>query len=1062
MEFVELYGEPGESLDGMVLVFFNGSADNSYYAADLDGYSLDAGGFFVIGNAAVPNVSVVFANSLLQQGPDAVVLYYGDAADWPMGTPITDSNIIDALVYDTNDVDDPGLLLVLNPGQSTVDEAGGGDVANHSNSRIPNGGVQRNTDSYTQQLPTPGFSNSAECLGGEVSDSNGNTSLVFCASDPLAEIAVTNNSQAPGDVYYFVLTDEANNIISYSAGTILNVSEEGPGFCRIWGLAVIGLLDVTTAESGDPLSGIISSDCLSISSNFISIEKINCVCDGGSVMVNEGIETIAVCLDNVSDLMSLASQNQAQGQNYVYVLTDANNLIISLIYENTYDFNFGSEGICRVWGLSYSGSLDPATTQAGLSAGGILSDGACVDLSDNFVAIDKQECLIVDGCTDLFFSEYLEGTGFNKALEIYNPTSGVIDLAGYTVSLYTNGNVNPQTTYALSGSIAPSEVFVIANSQAVEAILNQADATSSVTIFNGNDAVELRKNGVVIDVIGQVGEDPAGGYWPVGNGSTSDYTLVRKMGATYGNTDWNSASAEWNVYPLNTAEFLGVHSVYPCVQSPSVTFNGQADVINEDDGTYVLSVSGLNLTDDVVCTLSYAGGTAADLADYQFEFGLPIDFTISANAPEAAFSVFIVDDEDIENAETIEFSLSCASPDIIITEGLFEITILDNDVAIYPIEGVTGVDENGELEAAGLICELRGVVYGYNLRTDGLQFTLIDPTDGIGVYSSIEDFGYVVNEGDSLHIVGEIGQFNGLSQILPQAVTLISSGNALVEPIEVSELNEGSESHLVELKCIHLTDPTQWTNEGSGFDVEVSNDNNTFILRVDAESDVFGSPAPQGVFNAIGIGSQNDATLPYTSGYQLIPRYLDDISSGFTVGYSLTGDISIAGEDTCLVSGATPGSTTWQASPVGAADYQWMFEWANGSFEAQGQEVTFEASQLSGSTEEITVTLSVQDLETLCSVIFSNTYCVIQTTEIQETSPLIRLYPMPFNVELHIAAEQEIMEVIVFGVDGRLIVSEVPHSFRFALNTESWAPGRYHASIFLRSGETLRVPLLKQ
>ena len=44
--------------------------------------------------------------------------------------------------------------------------------------------------------------------------------------------------------------------------------------------------------------------------------------------------------------------------------------------------------------------------------------------------------------TDLFFSEYVEGSSNNKALEIFNDTGATVDLAagGYAVEMYFNGN----------------------------------------------------------------------------------------------------------------------------------------------------------------------------------------------------------------------------------------------------------------------------------------------------------------------------------------------------------------------------------------------------------------------------------------------------------------------------------------------------------------------------------------------------------------------------------------------------------------------------------------------
>ena len=123
-EFVELFdgGAGNTSLTGMVVVFYNGSNDLSYAAFDLDGYSTDASGYFVLGNTGVPGVDLVFAGNFLQNGQDAVALYNGDATSFPNGTAVTTTNLVDALVYDTSDADDPGLLVLLNAGQPQVDE----------------------------------------------------------------------------------------------------------------------------------------------------------------------------------------------------------------------------------------------------------------------------------------------------------------------------------------------------------------------------------------------------------------------------------------------------------------------------------------------------------------------------------------------------------------------------------------------------------------------------------------------------------------------------------------------------------------------------------------------------------------------------------------------------------------------------------------------------------------------------------------------------------------------------------------------------------------------------
>ncbi len=157
-EFVELYdgGVGNTSLNGLVIVFYNGSDDLSYRAIDLDGFTTNAAGYFTAGNAAVSGVDVTFPGNTLQNGPDAVAVYVGSASSFPNGTAVTTANLVDAIVYDTSDPDDPGLLVLLNAGQPQVDENSGGQGDVVSNGRCPNGsGGQRNTASYKQRVPTP-------------------------------------------------------------------------------------------------------------------------------------------------------------------------------------------------------------------------------------------------------------------------------------------------------------------------------------------------------------------------------------------------------------------------------------------------------------------------------------------------------------------------------------------------------------------------------------------------------------------------------------------------------------------------------------------------------------------------------------------------------------------------------------------------------------------------------------------------------------------------------------------------------------------------------------------
>lgn len=153
-EFIELFdgGAGNTSLDGLVLVLYNGNGDVAYDAIALDGQTTNADGFFVVGSALVPNVDLVaFTTDGLQNGADAVALYIGNAEDFPDGTPVTNSGLLDAVVYGTNDPDDLGLLDILTPGESQAN-----DTTPESLQRLPNG-----SGAFQALTPTPGTENEA-------------------------------------------------------------------------------------------------------------------------------------------------------------------------------------------------------------------------------------------------------------------------------------------------------------------------------------------------------------------------------------------------------------------------------------------------------------------------------------------------------------------------------------------------------------------------------------------------------------------------------------------------------------------------------------------------------------------------------------------------------------------------------------------------------------------------------------------------------------------------------------------------------------------------------------
>ena len=774
-------------------------------------------------------------------------------------------------------------------------------------------------------------------------------------------------------------------------------------------------------------------------------------------------------------------------------------------------------GTHNVNGSTTTFSSNPVSFGNGSPAGGtwtysfvFTTGGTYAYQCDPHAAMMIGSITVTAPCTDLFFSEYLEGSSNNKALEIYNPTNAPINLSTYSVKAYNNGGTTVSNSLTLPNkTLAAHDVYVIANPTAVAGILGTSDTTSTVTYFNGDDAIVLFKGTDTLDIIGKVGFDP-GTNWTVGTGATSEYTLVRKAAINQGQLNWTVGATEWDVYPQNTATYLGGHTsncgggsvatpgLRPIGTLRGVDANGVADSLNavvaitgvvtsidfdgntgygfyfqdatggisafrsadlpnytsplRGDSLYIHGVigqfngltqivpdsiavwgtnkplpsplvitamdetnegelvrmnnmtattwpsswsgSGQNVTisdgtnsftmridadcnlwnsaqpaglfdvlgvvgqfdnsspytsgyqifprdtNDIIPvvatspTVRFVGGSATvlegnvshtikmsvqpqlmaagsvtitatpgagfvlgtDATTTPALSGTTLTLPVAAMADTISFTVNILDDSNIEGNEDVVFTLTAASSGLAIgSPSAFTFTIADNDVFIptYTIPQVKGVDANFLPDSLNVMCKLQGTVLGVNTQTfastGNVAFTIHDGSVGFGVFGAgNKNLGYTVNEGDVVRIIGTIGHFNGLAQINADSIVVVSTNAALPTPVVITGLDESTESQLIRMNDVTVVNPTQWTNAGSGFTVDVTDGVNTIQLRIDADvADVYSAPCPVGTFDVVGIGGQFDNSAPHNSGYQFLPRYLADFIYPVPVTYDL-------------------------------------------------------------------------------------------------------------------------------------------------------------------------------
>ncbi|GJM33416.1 MAG: hypothetical protein DHS20C18_24170 [Saprospiraceae bacterium] len=261
-------------------------------------------------------------------------------------------------------------------------------------------------------------------------------------------------------------------------------------------------------------------------------------------------------------------------------------------------------------------------------------------------------------CSELFISEYMEGSSFNKCIEIYNPTASTIDLAagGYGIALYSNGAGSVTDDDALSGTIISGGTYVVCHVNADFA--PNADATAGSINFNGDDAFALTKDGVNIDVIGQIGVDP-GSQWGSDPISTANNTLRRNPNVTMGDADGSDAfdpAVEWTGYAQNNADNFGQHTS-ECVEAPACM------------------ITGLFITDILGCN---NGGTPGTNDDF-FAFNIVVAYE---NAP--ATGNLVISGDLHGNDIVVPVADLTGSP--------FTITGTYNPNFPYPRSGISGAD----------------------------------------------------------------------------------------------------------------------------------------------------------------------------------------------------------------------------------------------------------------------------------------------------------------------------------------------------------------------------------
>lgn len=496
-----------------------------------------------------------------------------------------------------------------------------------------------------------------------------------------------------------------------------------------------------------------------------------------------------------------------------------------------------------------------------------------------------------------------------------------------------------------------------------------------------------------------------------------------------------------------------------------------ASTVNENIGSKAISimVMGAGTTAATSFDVVVKGGSATAGNDYTYTnttYTIPAgkDSTLNINIP-------VLNDNLPEADETAIFAIrNITNSGTISTDSVYTLTIKSDDIPFKNISALKVNDVNGVSVLKDSAVYVKGIVYGVDMQgsATSLQYTLIDPTGGVGIFrsgaSSPPIISLIPEEGDSVRVYGKVGEFNGLTQVNMDSIILISKGNALKRPRPVTKLDETTESDLVVFRNAMIIDTI--SNTGSGTTLRITNGNDSLDLRIDADVNLFNQPFPSAKFDVIGLGGQFDNSNPKNSGYQLLPRRLQDViavidptirldSSSFSVSEG-------AGTKTIKVKLSAPANSVTSiklavtgGTATSGTDYTF----------SSPATITINPGEVEGSTSfTITNDGNTETNETIVIGLNTPVNCVIgtpatATITIVDNDPQglnnsraidFNLYPNPSNSIVNIESSEIIESINIVNTIGQIVktVSSVNGNVK-SINISDLSAGVY--SVIVRS-----------
>jgi len=462
--------------------------------------------------------------------------------------------------------------------------------------------------------------------------------------------------------------------------------------------------------------------------------------------------------------------------------------------------------------------------------------------------------------------------GLPKGIEVYT-IEDIPDMSIYGVgSAIDGGGTNGvQFTFPMIAMDAYSYLYVASDSINFSNFFgfNADFANVNPMLINGDDAVELFKNGNVIDVFGEIDNDGSGTDWEYKDGWAARNNGTGPDSSVFDIQNWNFSGVgaldneDTNAGAVSPVPIM-MYNDSTSVGDPDVTVRAEFLLFTPRDITIEIgqTVRWTNPETNVPHNVNGGqdlypcnpGGIFSGVAVVG-----PWDFDMTFNQP----GVYKYQCDPHLNVGMIG-TVSVVDPDV-------------PDFPVYDLATLTSVDSNGVADSSGVNSQVGGIVYGMNFRPDGLLFTLIeDSGNGISIFADSSDC-YEVAEGDRLIIQGTVQQFNGLIQLKKTGqIEIESTNNSLSDPMLITDwLGEETESKLIKIEG--TTVDSIYATDESGWIARTSNSNAGYTIRLHITA--FDDPGVEkgDIITVTGTGNQFDPSVPYTGGYILLPRGPHDV-----------------------------------------------------------------------------------------------------------------------------------------------------------------------------------------